>query len=42
VKLYVADAKAFIELGRVRRGEEGELKNEGSSHDVVENKGTEK
>jgi hypothetical protein len=26
--LYVDDAKAFIELGRVRLGEKGELKNE--------------
>jgi hypothetical protein len=38
VKLYVADTKGVIAPWRVRRREKGEIKNEGISHDVIENK----
>jgi hypothetical protein len=37
--LYLDDNKAFIARCPVGRGRKGELKNEGGSHDVIENKG---
>jgi hypothetical protein len=38
--LYVTEGKGFIAQGLVRAPEKGELKNEGLSHYVIENKYT--
>jgi hypothetical protein len=35
--MYVYDTKIFSTLQRRERSEKGELKNEGYSHDVIEN-----
>jgi hypothetical protein len=35
--MYVSDTKTFSSLQRRDQSEKGELKNEGYSHDVIEN-----
>jgi hypothetical protein len=41
-KFYLAEAKELIEPRRFRCWKKGEIRNEGGTHDVTENKGKRK